>query len=403
MTSSFPFFCRLTFFLLSSLLAATAFAQVETDERALLNVEDGISFRRDSLFLMNLRFRMQNRAGFNTIAGDNLRIGQYEFRVRRLRLRLDGYVLSPKFQYYIQLSFSKADLDLEAGEVAQPIRDAILYYTISPKFYVGFGQSKLPGNRQRVLSSGNLQFADRSIANAAFTIDRDFGLFAYFQQEFGEKGIFYAKGAISSGDGRNASVVNEGLAFTGRLEALPFGKFKNNGDYSEGDLEREETVKLSLGATLSKNEKASRTGGQLGQELFAFRDMWVFIADGMLKYQGFALLGEYFRRTADNPFTSNDFGEIRYILTGQGLNVQASYMLTSKTELATRYALVAPSREMAGFESQLEEGLFGVTRYINKHRIKVQGNIGYRWQNNSFNTSRAGNRWTGLFQVEYGI
>jgi phosphate-selective porin OprO/OprP len=40
---------------------------VESDERALLRVEDGINFSKDSLFLLNLRFRMQNRAGFNTL------------------------------------------------------------------------------------------------------------------------------------------------------------------------------------------------------------------------------------------------------------------------------------------------------------------------------------------------
>ncbi len=105
---------------------------VESDERALLNVgeSEGVSFSKDSLFLMNLRFRMQNRAGFNTLEGDAFKVSEYEMRVRRLRLRFDGFVGNPRFQYYIQLAFSKADLDLETSNVAQPIRDAILYYFI---------------------------------------------------------------------------------------------------------------------------------------------------------------------------------------------------------------------------------------------------------------------------------
>lgn len=73
--------------------------------------------------------------------------------------------LSKKLQYYIQLGFSKSDLDLWGGSYAQPIRDAIIYFYPKPNLYFGFGQSKLPGNRERVVSSGNLQFADRSIAN----------------------------------------------------------------------------------------------------------------------------------------------------------------------------------------------------------------------------------------------
>ncbi|WP_050977556.1 hypothetical protein [Nitritalea halalkaliphila] len=113
----------LTLFLLITLFLAggKGHAQsVESDERAMIDVKDGVSFKRDSLFLMNLRFRMQNRAGFNTLAGDRAEVEAFEMRIRRLRLRFDGYVLSPKFQYYIQLSFSRADMDLELGEVAQP-------------------------------------------------------------------------------------------------------------------------------------------------------------------------------------------------------------------------------------------------------------------------------------------
>jgi hypothetical protein len=41
----------------------------------------------------------------------------------------------------------------------------------------GFGQTKLPGNNQRVVSSGSLEFTDRTINNSRFNIDRDFGLF----------------------------------------------------------------------------------------------------------------------------------------------------------------------------------------------------------------------------------
>src|SRR5690554_4455236 len=71
---------------------------VESDERAILSVDEGINFTKDSLFLMNLRFRMQSRAGFNTISGSNLGVDEFDMRVRRLRLRFDGYVLNPRFQ-----------------------------------------------------------------------------------------------------------------------------------------------------------------------------------------------------------------------------------------------------------------------------------------------------------------
>jgi hypothetical protein len=69
-------------------LCGTARAQTESDERALIDIHDGISISKDSLFLLNLRFRMQNRLGFTTVSGDDLSVKSVDARVRRLRLRL---------------------------------------------------------------------------------------------------------------------------------------------------------------------------------------------------------------------------------------------------------------------------------------------------------------------------
>lgn len=376
---------------------------VESDERALITVEDGVSFSKDSLFLMNFRFRMQNRAGLNTLEGDDFRVNQYEMRVRRLRLRFDGFVGHPRLQYYIQLAFSRADLDLENALIAQPVRDAIVYYIVNENLYFGFGQSKLPGNRQRVNSSGNLQFADRSTANALFNIDRDFGLFAYKTFPFRKGGELQIKGALTTGDGRNASAVDDGLSYTGRLEYLPFGSFRNNGDYSEGDLEFEPKPKLSIGLTLSANEKANRTGGQLGPSLFEPRDMNSFIVDGVFKYMGWAVLGEYLERRSPDPFTSNDLGELRIVQVGWGINTQVSRMLDRKNELAVRYSKVIPDVEILQFQDRVDEVLLGFSRYVNGHRIKFQANVGYKWLEGLSRFDNAGNSWTAMFQVEFGI
>src|SRR5690606_6891164 len=156
---------------LALVMAVPAAAQTELDERAQIEVHDGITIRKDSVFLLNLRFRMQNRFGLTSVAGDDLEVATVDARVRRLRLRFDGYVLRDRLRYYIQLNFSHSDLDLDGGGVAKPIRDAMVYYHVNERFYFGFGQSKLPGNRQRVVSSGNLQFPERSIANGAYTLD----------------------------------------------------------------------------------------------------------------------------------------------------------------------------------------------------------------------------------------
>ncbi len=389
--------------LFSVFFALPTIAQNESDERSLLNVENGISISKDSLFKLNLRFRMQNRFGVRTESGEDFSIEQTDFRVRRMRLRFDGYVLNPKIQYYIQLGFSKSDIDLDGGTFAQPIRDAIIYYHFNRNFYVGFGQSKLPGNRERVVSSGNLQFVDRSIANGIFTLDRDFGFFAYYTLP--TKGIaqYQLKGAINTGEGRNPSPGDNGLSYTGRFEYLPFGGFQNAGDYSEGDLEFEPNPKLSIGVSLNVNKKAVRSRGQLGSDLFQQRDQKVFILDAMFKYRGWGMLGEYFNRTSSDPITQNALGATRVVWVGRGHNVQLSKMISKRSEVAIRYAEVIPSEEIRGFENQGEEATLGYSRYLNGHRIKIQGNFGYGWANNEWILRNTSNFWFGVFQVEFGI
>jgi len=383
--------------------APVAYAQQELDERALIEVKDGISFRKDTLFLLALRFRMQNRMGFSTVSGDDFSVKSVDARVRRLRLRLDGFMLTQHLRYYIQLNFSRADLDLEVPDgTAQPIRDAMVYYHFNKRIYIGFGQSKLPGNRQRVNSSGNLQFPDRSIANAAYTLDRDFGMFAYWTIPMGLQEV-QVKTAISSGDGRGALPINEGMAYTGRLEWLPLGAFTNKGDYSEGDLEIEPKPKLSLAAGYSFNDRSTRTGGQLGAELYDYRDAGTFIADAMLKYRGWALSSEFFDRTCSDPITVDEDGAVAVVTVGTGFNAELSKYFRSKFEIAGRYSVVDPSSAIDAYRKRTDEALIGVTRYLNGHRIKLQAYSGYRWIDQDIETAGPGNSWTFLFQVEFGI
>jgi hypothetical protein len=387
------------------LITTSVIGQNETDEAPLLHIRNGVSFRKDSVFSLNLRFRMQNRmAYFTQLDGSADPI--VEARVRRLRLRLDGFLLSPKLSYYIQLSFSRADQDLVEDVIAQTIRDAMIYYRFSPNFYVGFGQGKLPGNRQRVISSGNIQMPDRSVANQLFTIDRDFGVFAYKTIPLNTAQL-QLKTAISTGDGRNALPSNNGLAYTGRVEFLSLGDFKNSGDYSEGDLEFEPTPKLSVAATYSFNQKAARTGGQLGKTLPEPVDMQTFIADMMFKYNGWALLGEYFDRsltTASSEVTS--LSTLISVQQGRALNLQASRMLGRKSEVIVRYTTARPVASLRDFQPEYHTKAVGYTRYFNGHRIKLQSYLGLDdrlYSDGSTSGTSYKNRLQAMVQMELGI
>lgn len=293
----------------------------------------------DSSYSFNLRFRMQNRAGFTFEEGESTDI---EARVRRLRLRFDGFVLNPRISYVVQLSFTRGDMDWENTQFPNIVRDAMVFYRVSEKIQFGFGQTKLPGNRQRVNSSGDLQFADRSLVNATFNVDRDFGVQAAYTENPFRNTYVVLRGAVTSGEGRNILSTSDGLAYTGRLEVLPFGLFERFGDYFEGDLLREKRPKLSAGFTYSYNEQTLRTGGQIGTLLYAPRDMTTLASDWLFKYKGWAFAAEWMYRISDDPITTNEANDIRFIYTGLGQNYQLSYIWPSNYELAARYSRLVP-------------------------------------------------------------
>lgn len=379
------------------------FAQRERDEQATIVNFKGLQYTSaDSTFYVNFRFRMQSRLKYSTFSGDSLGVDEFEARIRRLRLRMDGYIYDPKLSYSIQLAFTRGDQDFDDTGVANIVRDAVIFYNFTPNFYVSFGQNKLPGNRQRVNSSGQLQFAERSIVNAAMNIDRDFGIKAYYKGRAGNS-TYHLKGAVTTGEGRVADKTNDGLAYTGRIEFLPFGDFKNEGDYSEGDLEREETPKLSFGAVYSYNDRTTRTGGQIGEYLYAPVTLTSWMADAIFKYRGWAYQVEYLKRAADNPVTSNEDGEISYAFNGSGMNQQLSCLFGNGYEIAGRYTYLTPGKSIGAFEKQTEVAELGFTKYFRAHRLKLQLNGGYTVKEGKYHPHQTGNSWTGTFQVELGI
>jgi hypothetical protein len=102
----------------------------------------------DSIFQLNIRFRMQNRVTYLENDGEN---GAYDGQIRRLRLRFDGYVGNPKFLYAIQLSFAPGDVgEIREGENINIIRDAVVFYRPNRQWNLSFWPTKLTGNSQRI-------------------------------------------------------------------------------------------------------------------------------------------------------------------------------------------------------------------------------------------------------------
>ncbi|PJR03483.1 porin [Avrilella dinanensis] len=361
----------------------------------------------DSLFQLNIRFRMQNRITYYDYEDDN-QDSEYEAQIRRLRLRLDGYVGNPKFQYALQLSFSPGDVGgaLKDGQNINIIRDATVGYSPNEKWAFIFGQTKLPGNRQRVNSSGALQMTDRSINNARFNIDRDFGVQAYYMNEFQDKFSWNIKTAISSGKGRNWSGKNNNVALTGKVELYPFGVFTKGGEYFEGDVKREATPKLMLSGVYHQNNKSMSSQGTLGTALYEPTTLKSMMFDAILKYNGWAGMVAYMQRDASNPITegideSGNYSQAM-VYAGHGMDYQLSYIFPKDYEVIGRFSTQKMKDELfqANMPNQNQYSI-GLTKYIWEHAFKIQTE--FTLDKLKFQDGTTQNNWYVRFQIEIGI
>jgi hypothetical protein len=332
---------------------------------------------KDSSFHLKFGFRFQTlySGELNTVTNEY----SDKMLIRRSRLKFDGFAYDPSVVYKVELAVSNRDHRsghiTESGNTSNIVLDAVIKWSFAKDWQLWFGQTKLPGNRERVISSQKLQFVDRSLVNSRFTLDRDKGIQLRHKNKFGGMEVRQVF-AVSMGEGRNIIVDNPkaGYQLTGRLEFLPFGSFTGKGDYFGSDLEREETPKLSVGLSGDLNFSAVRSAGNLGsfnvdnQGNYLSNDLGTLMADMMFKYNGLSVASEFATRsTAD---TNNGFG------TGSGFVLQAGYLLPSNWEFAGRYTTIDGA--LNSTISDISEYTFGISKYIIGHSLKVQSDISYQ-------------------------
>ncbi len=313
---------------------------------------------------------------------------EHNFIVRRSRLKFDGFAYSTKLKYKLELGLSNRDIS-GANEfnrnTPRYILDAVIMWQFAKNWELWAGQTKLPGNVERVVSSGNLQLIDRSLLNSRFNIDRDLGIQIRHKSNLGGEFLMREKFAISQGEGRNVTEGNEGgLQYTGRLEFLPFGTFKSKGDYSQSDLKREVSSKLMVGFTYNFNENAVRERGFAGdymirndKTIFETNQTTIFI-DAMYKYNGVSFMGEYAKRTADSVIATEADGVTPtgdVVLTGNALNLQLGYLFKNNYELAGRFTTVEYDEITETMPSK--QYTLGINKYLVGHKLKVQSDISY--------------------------
>lgn len=344
---------------------------------------------QDSSWTMKVGLRAQLLGTSTWEDGED---NQTSFLTRRARLKFDGYAYSPKLKYKIELGLSNRDQS-GASEYTHNapryILDAVLMWNFHQNFVLWFGQTKLPGNRERVISSANLQQVDRSLLNSRFNIDRDFGFQLRHHFNLSDRFLVKEIFSLAQGEGRNITTGNlGGYQYTGRIELFPFGSFASKGDYKGSDLKREKTPKLSIAAAYDFNNNAVKNRSNQGSYMvtdtgFYETNISTIFIDAMFKYKGFSFMAEYADRDAKDPFAKNsdgspllEDGEQVTVQVGKGLNLQTGFLLKNDWEISGRYTNIKLDQSITGKNPETQYTL-GVSKYVVGHSLKVQTDINY--------------------------
>jgi len=376
-----------------SSIALTFFAIISVQSQEISDTSFGkglLNFvAKDSTFSVKFapRFQVRSMSSWDH-DGTQYISPEHNFIVRRSRLKFDGFAYSPKLKYKLELGLSNRDIS-GANEfnrnTPRYILDAVIMWEFSKNWALWAGQTKLPGNVERVVSSANLQLIDRSLLNSRFNIDRDLGIQIRHKSNLGGTFLMREKFAISQGEGRNVTEGNEGgLQYTARLEFLPFGAFKSKGDYSQSDLKREDSSKLMVGVTYNFNENAVRERGFAGDymirtdgTIFETNQTTIFI-DAMYKHNGLSFMGEYAKRTADSIIATEADGVTPtgdVVLTGNALNLQLGYLFKNNYEIAGRFTTL--DYETLTTALPTKQYTLGLNRFLVGHKLKVQSDLSY--------------------------
>jgi hypothetical protein len=359
----------------------------------------GLTIRsKDGLFSMELRLRAQFlyqvTRPFDTAEGE---YGDLEqgMQIRRARIQFGGHMWGKQTKYKVELAISPGDLGMQGGD-DPPITNGnhTLSRSLLLDWYVDFeqvrdlnvrvGQSKVPYSRDRVISSGNLQFVDRTILNNEFNVDRDIGVDIRSKDLFGlGKKLRYYLG-VYNGEGHSYYKQGDfGLMYLGRIEVLPFGNFD---DYSQVDFERMQKPGLSLGVAYARIQHAKGSRGILGSTFDdeGTTDYDNLTADVTFKVRGLSVESAYFYRYGkrNGGGAVDDAGvlvPVKDARNGWGAGAQVGYLLpTTEVEFAARYSAIRAAEKSTSLRDSNEVGV-AASYYLGRHPYKVQADYTRLW------------------------
>jgi len=276
--------------------------------------------------------RIQGRATYEAIdgfGGDEDSADQAYFTLQRTRMKMQGSTHSSDLKWKFEMDFGKDKLSL---------KDYYLDWNLG-SVVMRVGQWKKPFSRQRLASSGSLEFVDRAATMKAFNADRDVGF--GFHNNYTKSPVFEWAVGVFNGQGPNIQVDNMSPMVVARVG------YNHNGikGYSEADLEGGD-LRFGVAASLMSDLHLFEEDVDMAHTAQA---------DFSLKAHGFASTGAVFADLTEN-------GAI-------GGHLQAGYLLSGTWQPAVRAVYIDSE---SGTHQEVGAAF---SAYFLKHKFKWQSDV----------------------------
>jgi hypothetical protein len=301
---------------------------------------------------------------------------QHILQIRRARMKIGGRAFTPKFKYYMEYELATSSL-----------LDFWALYSFNRAIKIQVGQYKARYNTERIVSSGRLQTADRSILTRPFTLDRQTGL-TLFGNLSGKGALNFSYWlAVFSGTGRGQFVLEDDkLMWKFRGQWNMFGEEMS---FVSSDISRLRDWRGYLAGGVATNQSQyTRFSQSGGGQLVGYPDAGQpgqyrvnqFFVETAFKKSGFSWQQEFhWKRIHDKlDNTSRTLGG-NYIQLGT-FPVTYIRKFPKQLEFALRYSLYLPYLNLTGWDaSQFSEDEYTITLnwFFKGHNNKLTSEVSF--------------------------